>query len=89
MGLFVGLFRWLEAREELDEFQEGSRELEAELEAQLEQAEARQRELLAAKARLEAENESMKVIQSCPCTSLYPEKRFELCLRRLFCGITY
>ncbi|XP_031569596.1 nuclear distribution protein nudE-like 1 isoform X2 [Actinia tenebrosa] len=52
--------KWLEAREELDEFQEGSRELEAELEAQLEQAEARQRELLAAKARLEAENESMK-----------------------------
>ncbi|EDO34270.1 predicted protein, partial [Nematostella vectensis] len=52
--------KWQEAREELDEFQEGSRELEAELEAQLEQAEARQRELLAAKARLEAENESLK-----------------------------
>ena len=50
-----------ESREELDEFQEGSRELEHELETQLEQAEARQKELLAAKARLESENESLKV----------------------------
>lgn len=50
-----------EARDELDEFQEGSRELEAELETQLEQAEARQRELLSAKTRLETENESLKV----------------------------
>ncbi|CAH3044282.1 unnamed protein product [Porites lobata] len=49
-----------EARDELDEFQEGSRELEAELEMQLEQAEARQRELLAAKTRLETENENLK-----------------------------
>lgn len=49
-----------EARDELDEFQEGSRELEAELETQLEQAEARQRELLSAKTRLETENESLK-----------------------------
>lgn len=53
--------RLQEARDELDEFQEGSRELEAELETQLEQAEARQRELLAAKTRLESENESLKV----------------------------
>ena len=53
--------RLQEARDELDEFQEGSRELEAELEMQLEQAEARQRELLAAKTRLETENESLKV----------------------------
>lgn len=53
--------RLQEARDELDEFQEGSRELEAELETQLEQAEARQRELLAAKTRLETENESLKV----------------------------
>ena len=55
--------RLQEARDELDEFQEGSRELEAELETQLEQAEARQRELLAAKTRLETENESLKVTQ--------------------------
>lgn len=53
--------RLQEARDELDEFQEGSRELEAELGTQLEQAEARQRELLAAKTRLESENESLKV----------------------------
>lgn len=50
-----------ETREELDEFQEGSRELEAELEAQLEQAEVRQRELLSIKTRLETDNENLKV----------------------------
>ena len=55
------MWRLQEARDELEEFQEGSRELEAELETQLEQAESRQRELLAAKVRLEAENESLKV----------------------------
>lgn len=50
-----------ETKEELDEFQEGSRELEAELEAQLEQAEARQKELLSIKTRLETDNENLKV----------------------------
>lgn len=58
---FLLVERLQEARDELDEFQEGSRELEAELETQLEQAEARQRELLSAKTRLETENESLKV----------------------------
>lgn len=58
---FLFVERLQEARDELDEFQEGSRELEAELETQLEQAEARQRELLSAKTRLETENESLKV----------------------------
>lgn len=58
---FLLVERLQEARDELDEFQEGSRELEAELETQLEQAEARQRELLLAKTRLETENESLKV----------------------------
>ena len=53
--------RLQETKEELDEFQEGSRELEAELEAQLEQAEARQRELLSNKTRLETDNENLKV----------------------------
>lgn len=61
MSTFLLGKRLQEARDELDEFQEGSRELEAELETQLEQAEARQRELLAAKTRLESENESLKV----------------------------
>ena len=45
----------------MDEFQEGSRELEAELEAQLEQAESRQKELLSIKTRLETDNENLKV----------------------------
>lgn len=52
--------RLQETREELDEFQEGSRELEAELETQLEQAETRQRELLSIKTRLETDNENLK-----------------------------
>lgn len=60
-SMFLLVERLQEARDELDEFQEGSRELEAELETQLEQAEARQRELLSAKTRLETENESLKV----------------------------
>ena len=45
---FICSKRLQESREELDEFQEGSRELEHELETQLEQAEARQKELLSA-----------------------------------------
>lgn len=61
ISTFLFRKRLQEARDELDEFQEGSRELEAELETQLEQAEARQRELLSAKTRLETENESLKV----------------------------
>jgi len=49
-----------EIRDEYDDFQEGSRELEAELEAQLEQSESRIKELLAIKQRLEEENETLK-----------------------------
>ncbi|XP_053565853.1 nuclear distribution protein nudE-like 1 isoform X3 [Bombina bombina] len=49
-----------EARDELLEFQEGSRELEAELEAQLVQAEQRNRDLLADNQRLKYEVESLK-----------------------------
>lgn len=59
--LILLLLRLQETRDELDEFQEGSRELEAELEAQLEQAESRQRELLSIKTRLETDNENLKV----------------------------
>lgn len=55
------MIRLQETKEELEEFQEGSRELEAELEAQLEQAEARQKELLSIKTRLETDNENLKV----------------------------
>jgi len=49
-----------DAKEELDEFQEGSRELEAELEAQLEQAEIKTKELKAISNRLQMENEQLK-----------------------------
>ena len=50
-----------EVRNEYDDFQESSRELEVELEAQLEQAESKNRELLSSLQRLEMENEIMKV----------------------------
>ncbi|XP_071782889.1 nuclear distribution protein nudE-like 1-A isoform X1 [Centroberyx gerrardi] len=49
-----------EAQEELLEFQEGSRELEAELEAQLGQAEHRMRDLQSENQRLRNEAESLK-----------------------------
>ncbi|KAM8947634.1 nuclear distribution protein nudE-like 1 isoform 2-T2 [Pelodytes ibericus] len=49
-----------EARDELVEFQEGSRELEAELETQLVQAEQRNRDLLADNQRLKYEVETLK-----------------------------
>ncbi len=50
-----------EAREELDEFQLSSRELEAELEAQLEQVEVKAKELTSANSRLTMEVEMLKV----------------------------
>lgn len=50
-----------EVRGEFDDFQESSRELEAELEAQLEQAEAVNKDLLSRVQRVEEENESVKV----------------------------
>ncbi|XP_068438968.1 nuclear distribution protein nudE-like 1-A isoform X2 [Clinocottus analis] len=49
-----------EAREELLEFQEGSRELEAELEAQLSQAEHRMKDLQSENGRLRTEVETLK-----------------------------
>lgn len=56
-------YSFQEAREELAEFQEGSRELEAELEAQLVQAEQRNRDLQADNQRLKYEVETLKVWQ--------------------------
>lgn len=47
-------------RGEFDDFQESSRELEAELEAQLEQAESANKDLLSRIQRVEEENESVK-----------------------------
>ncbi|XP_056143448.1 nuclear distribution protein nudE-like 1-B isoform X2 [Lampris incognitus] len=49
-----------DAREELQEFQEGSRELEAELEAQLGQAEHRLRDLQVENQRLKSEVDNLK-----------------------------
>ncbi|XP_037093649.1 nuclear distribution protein nudE-like 1-B [Pollicipes pollicipes] len=52
--------RLAESRDELDEFQENSRELEAELEAQLEQQEARVKDLTGRLARVQTENDQIK-----------------------------
>lgn len=49
-----------DARDELEEFQEGSRELEAELEAQLEQAEVKTKDMKGLSNRLMMENEQLK-----------------------------
>ncbi len=57
-----------EVRGEFDDYQESSRELEAELEAQLEQAEGNNKDLLSRVARLEEENDSLKV---CVCVCVY------------------
>ena len=53
-----------DAQEELQEFQEGSRELEAELEAQLCQAEHRLRDLQSENERLKNEMSNLKVTGS-------------------------
>lgn len=55
------LHSYNDAQEELQEFQEGSRELEAELEAQLGQAEHRIRDLQAENQRLKSEVDNLKV----------------------------
>ncbi|XP_047487059.1 nuclear distribution protein nudE homolog 1-like, partial [Penaeus chinensis] len=54
------VYRLEETREELEEFQSGSRELEAELEAQLEQTESRCSEYQSQLNRLAIENDSLK-----------------------------
>lgn len=59
-----------EARDELVEFQEGSRELEAELEAQLVQAEQRNRDLQADNQRLKYEVEALKVTVAVEATAV-------------------
>lgn len=60
-----------DAQEELQEFQEGSRELEAELEAQLCQAEHRLRDLQSENERLKNEISNLKVTGGlCVCVCL-------------------
>lgn len=58
--MFVS-FSCHDAQEELQEFQEGSRELEAELEAQLGQTEHRLRDLQSENERLKNEMSNLKV----------------------------
>ena len=60
-GVFTVFCRFSDAREELDEYQTSSRELEAELETQIEQLEAKKKELLSANSRLQLENENLRV----------------------------
>ena len=50
-----------DTKEELDEFQISSRELEAELEAQLEQAENKNKELNSTNSRIQMEVDSLRV----------------------------
>ena len=61
--MYVCWYSLEEVRGEFDDFQESSRELEAELEAQLEQAEAVNKDLLSRIHRLEEENDSLKVFE--------------------------
>ena len=58
-------FRLEETREELEEFQISSRELEAELEAQLEQLEKKNGTLVQDNSKLKHEVESLKVSKDC------------------------
>lgn len=59
--LFSALCSFQDAQEELQEFQEGSRELEAELEAQLSQAEHRLRDLQTENEKVKNEVSNLKV----------------------------
>ena len=53
--------RYEEVKDELEEFQLSSQELEAELEAALEQTEGKNKELNATRCRLEMEVDSLRV----------------------------
>ena len=55
-----------DARQELEEYQESSREVEAELETQLKQAEQQVRELRTAHHRLHMEHTNLKVTSRLP-----------------------
>lgn len=61
-----------EAREELQEFQQMSRDYEVELETELKQCEVRNRELLSANNRLKMELENYKVAKG-SAAQLNPE----------------
>lgn len=63
--------RYLEVKEEMDEFTEGSRQLEAELEASLEQKEKLCRDLSMASQQMQKENESLYVSWIIICIRLF------------------
>lgn len=56
-------FSYENVKEELEDFQASSRELESELEAQLTQAENKNKELTSLNSRLQTEVDSLKVRQ--------------------------
>ncbi|GFX45045.1 hypothetical protein TNCV_3430941 [Trichonephila clavipes] len=58
--------RFSDVQQELEEFQEGSRDLETELEAQLTQAEAKNKELAAANSQLKVECERLQMPKHTP-----------------------
>lgn len=58
----LSVFRAEEAQEELQEFQQMSRDYEVELETELKQCEARNRELLTTNNRLRMDLENYKVL---------------------------
>ena len=60
---WFGMYSAESSKCELEEFQASSRELEAELEMQLEAAENRNKELVAANARLTLDVEGLRVSQ--------------------------
>ena len=69
-----------EIKEEFQEFQEGSRELELELETQLEQSEAKIKEFRSLTNRLQHENEQLKdKLEQC-----HKEYHFQVMLGTLF-----
>ncbi len=63
-----------EAQEELQEFQQMSRDYEVELETELKQCEARNRELLAANNRLRMEVENYKVQRTLVVIRIWKKK---------------
>jgi len=67
------------AQRDLEEFQAGSRELEAELETQLEAAENKNKELIATNARLSMEVDGLRVSFSLYICRMFPVAWFPCC----------
>lgn len=65
LNQFYGLtlFRWQDTKEEFDEYQQNSQELESEMEIQLEQSERKTKELTSHNEKLQTELDSLRVNQ--------------------------